>query len=156
MSNEYRLSWKVERGYYNLGPPFDWLPDGECDFWEVLKKEHDRSLYAEIPRTEAAWARLMGILPPVLKSKIDKDEVKARVDMRALAESYGAVFRGQGRRPVGTCPFHDDKRASFSLDMDRKLYNCFGCGEAGDCFSLVQKKENVTFVEALKILNQEY
>ena len=29
------------------------------------------------------------------------------------------------------CPFHGDEHASMSIDLDRGLYVCFGCGEKG-------------------------
>lgn len=34
------------------------------------------------------------------------------------------------------CPLHDDSKPSCSIDVDRGLYLCFGCGARGDLFSL--------------------
>ncbi len=156
MSQEYLHSWKAKRGYYELGPPFRWLSDEECDHYEGLKREHADALRKELPPSEFSWRRLFGLVDTRQQVKLDKDEVRERVDMRDLAESYGAKMRGSGKRPIGSCPLHEDRLASFSLDLDRKLFNCFaGCG-GGDCFTLVMRKESVTFYEAVKILNQRY
>ena len=50
--------------------------------------------------------------------------------------------------------WHDDKNPSLSVDRDKGLYNCFGCGESGDIFSLVEKMKDLSFAQALKYLKQ--
>lgn len=39
------------------------------------------------------------------------------------------------------CPFHQDGSPSMSIDLDRGLWVCFGCGERGSIFSLAHKLE---------------
>jgi CHC2-type zinc finger protein len=41
-----------------------------------------------------------------------------------------APLRGR-RRGLTRCPFHDDHRASLSVDLDRGVFNCFACGARG-------------------------
>jgi hypothetical protein len=41
-----------------------------------------------------------------------------------------APLRGRARGLV-RCVFHDDPSASLSLDVDRGLFHCFGCGVGG-------------------------
>ncbi len=155
MSHEYRPIWKAERGYFDLQKA-EWLSDEECDRIENLKREHRTSLSLSLPRTEDAWRRAFGLIPEEPKRKIDKDEVRERVDMLDLVTKNGAKMRSFGRRASGTCPFHEDRLSSFSVDLDRKLWNCFaGCG-GGDCFSFVMRLEECTFYESVKILNSEY
>lgn len=36
------------------------------------------------------------------------------------------------------------------------LYHCFSCGASGDVINLVQEKENLNFIEAIKLLNSKY
>ena len=55
----------------------------------------------------------------------------------------------------GLCPFHGEKTASFSVHAVRQFYHCFGCNESGDVFSFVQKIENVSFPEAVKLVAQK-
>lgn len=36
------------------------------------------------------------------------------------------------------------------------VYHCFSCGASGDVINLVQEKENLNFIEAIKLLNSKY
>ena len=58
----------------------------------------------------------------------------------------------RGRNFFGICPFHDEKSPSFSVDPDRQIYHCFGCGVGGNAFKFIQEIDRVTFVEAIKFL----
>jgi len=82
-------------------------------------------------------------------------EIKRRIDP---AEYIGRSVKLQkaGRNLRGLCPFHTEKTPSFYVFTDRGSWRCFGsCGEGGDIFSFVQKRENVDFREALRILAEE-
>ena len=41
-----------------------------------------------------------------------------------------SLLRGR-RAGLVRCPFHEDRRPSFSVDLDRALFNCFSCGRQG-------------------------
>lgn len=41
-----------------------------------------------------------------------------------------APLRGR-RRGVVRCRFHEDRTASLSIDLDRGIFHCFGCGVGG-------------------------
>ena len=58
----------------------------------------------------------------------------------------------KGRNFFGLCPFHEEKSPSFSVNPDRQIYYCFGCGVGGNIFKFVQEGDRVTFVEAVKFL----
>jgi len=52
------------------------------------------------------------------------------------------------------CPFHNDKAsASFKVYPKTNSWYCFGCGASGDGITLVMKKLEKTFKEALGVLN---
>jgi len=53
------------------------------------------------------------------------------------------------------CPFHHEKSASFHVDDRKGFYYCFGCHAKGDAISFVRETENVSFIEAVKILADE-
>jgi DNA primase len=53
------------------------------------------------------------------------------------------------------CPFHHEKTASFHVDDQKGFYYCFGCQAKGDAINFVQETENVSFIEAVKILADE-
>lgn len=48
------------------------------------------------------------------------------------------------------CPFHQEKSASFHVLDQKGIFNCFGCGEKGDVFTLAMKLEGVSFPEAVE------
>lgn len=81
----------------------------------------------------------------------NKRQILDRVDIFALASEH-VTLKQSGRRWVGLCPFHSEKTPSFTVSPERGSFKCFGCGQGGDVFSFVQLKENVSFVEAMRIL----
>lgn len=88
----------------------------------------------------AEWARI-------------KEEVRDRYRLdRAIEDFAGVNFKTSGQsRKMCCCPFHQEKTPSFSVDVDKGFFICFGngCGESGDLFSFIQKHENISFREAL-------
>src|SRR5210317_328478 len=53
------------------------------------------------------------------------------------------------------CPFHHEKTASFHVDNRKGFYYCFGCHAKGDVISFIRKTENVSFIDAVRILARE-
>jgi DNA primase len=83
------------------------------------------------------------------------EQVRQAASIVEIASQYTTLKR-RGRKWVGLCPFHSEKDASFTVDEDKQLYHCFGCGVGGDVFSLVMEKESLNFPEALKVLAEKY
>lgn len=48
------------------------------------------------------------------------------------------------------CPFHQEKSSSFHVLDQKGIFNCFGCGEKGDVFTLAMKLEGLNFPEAVE------
>ncbi|MCP4108557.1 MAG: toprim domain-containing protein, partial [Desulfobacteraceae bacterium] len=86
--------------------------------------------------------------------EFEKDEIKKSVDIVSLFTYFGVKLEPKGKNHIGNCPFHDDKTPSLSVDRDKGLYNCFGCGESGDVFTIVQKIKGVDFKESLSFLKE--
>jgi DNA primase len=80
-----------------------------------------------------------------------KEEVRARTDIVEIISGYTQLKRS-GKNWTGLCPFHADKHPSFSVSPSTQGYRCWSCGEKGDVFTFVQKKQNIDFMEALEDL----
>jgi len=82
------------------------------------------------------------------------DEVKARVDIVELISGY-VTLRKSGRNYTAICPFHSEKTPSFVVFPETQTWHCFGaCATGGDIFTFIQKRENLDFPEALRLLAQ--
>jgi len=83
------------------------------------------------------------------------ERVKDAVDMVELVGARTELRRAGGRM-VGLCPFHDERTPSFSVNVEQKLYHCFGCGEGGDAIGFVQQTEALDFPGAVEFLANRY
>lgn len=61
-------------------------------------------------------------------------------------------LRKAGRSWKGLCPFHKERTASFTVDRDKGLYHCFGCGAGGDVIHFVRQMDHLDFPEAVETL----
>ena len=81
--------------------------------------------------------------------------------VRETADIYDVVseyvnLKKRGRNFFGLCPFHDEKTPSFSINMDKQIYKCFGCGKGGGTINFIMDLERLDFVDALKFLGNKY
>lgn len=85
---------------------------------------------------------------------IKRTSVEQVVDAADIVEIVGGrtQLRRVGSRWVGRCPFHDERTPSFSVNAERKLYHCFGCGVGGDLIGFVRETEGLDFVQAVEWL----
>jgi DNA primase len=82
----------------------------------------------------------------------DADRVRDALDLREIVSEYVAL-KPAGRNVFkGLCPFHKEKTPSFTVNVDRGLFYCFGCKRGGDVFSFVMGLEGWDFGEALRRL----
>ncbi len=78
-------------------------------------------------------------------------QVKDATDIRQVVEAH-VPLKKRGRNWVGLCPFHEDTDPSFSINEDKQIFYCFGCGQGGDVFKFVMNMEGLSFYEAVKAL----
>ena len=81
--------------------------------------------------------------------------VKQQADIVRIIGDYVKLKKAGAQNFSGLCPFHGEKTPSFSVHATRQFYHCFGCGVSGDVFSFVQKIENITFPEAIRLVAQK-
>ena len=80
------------------------------------------------------------------------DEIKDRLNIVDVI-SENVKLRRSGSSYSGFCPFHDNKRTpALAVFAETGTWHCFGCGEGGDVFSYLMKREGWDFRETLEYL----
>lgn len=84
------------------------------------------------------------------------EELRDRVSLSDVAGRKVTWDRKKSNPAKGDwwapCPFHQEKTPSFHVDDRKGFYYCFGCHAKGDAISFVTELENVSFIEAVRIL----
>jgi len=83
---------------------------------------------------------------------IDFRYVKAHADFDPVLEHYGIETEGNGDEQSALCPFHDERKPSFKVNLVKNVFNCFGCGAHGNVLEFVAKMEECELREAAKKL----
>lgn len=83
------------------------------------------------------------------------ERIKAEANLVDIISDYVRLKR-TGKNWLGLCPFHDDKKPSFTVEPVRGIYKCFSCGKGGNVFTFLQEKNGWSFPESLKYLATRY
>ncbi len=86
--------------------------------------------------------------------KISEDFVlrlKNSCDIVSVFSSY-VDLKSSGKNKKCSCPFHSEKTPSMVVYEDTQSFYCFGCGVGGDIITFIEKIENLTYVDAVKLL----
>lgn len=83
------------------------------------------------------------------------DELKTRVNIVDVIGREVSLKKA-GSSYKGLCPFHSEKTPSFNVNEERQFYHCFGCGEKGDVIHFVERYYNLSFVESVEKLCEDY
>ncbi len=78
-------------------------------------------------------------------------EIQHAVDIVQIISEF-VQLKQKGRNFTGLCPFHSEKTPSFTVNPEKKLFKCFGCGEGGTVFNFIMKQEGLDFVESVKLV----
>lgn len=67
---------------------------------------------------------------------IDFKELRAKLSFEQVLEHYKVEVKAKGKQHHGFCPLpnHDGKKnsPSFSANLEKKIFQCFGCGAKGN------------------------
>ncbi len=78
------------------------------------------------------------------------DDILKQIDIVEIVSHYTKLQK-RGRNYTCLCPFHDDKKlGNFYVSQEKQFFKCFSCGTSGNAINFVQKRENITYIEALK------
>ncbi len=81
--------------------------------------------------------------------------LKEQADIVRIVGEYVKLRKSGAQNFQGLCPFHQEKTPSFSVHATRQFFHCFGCGTSGDVFAFVQKIENISFPEAVRLIAEK-
>jgi DNA primase len=81
-------------------------------------------------------------------------EIKSKLPVADVVGETVALKRA-GSAFKGLCPFHAEKTPSFIVSPERETWHCFGCGEGGDIFTFLMKRDALDFREALTRLAEK-
>ncbi|MCX5872776.1 MAG: DNA primase [Deltaproteobacteria bacterium] len=82
-------------------------------------------------------------------------EIAAAADIVQVISNY-VELKKAGKDYRGVCPFHGDKDPSLYVSPQKSIFHCFGCAVGGSVFNFIMRIENLSFVEAAKLLAQRY
>ena len=76
-------------------------------------------------------------------------------DIYEIVSEY-VQLKKRGHNFFGLCPFHDEKTPSFSINQQRQIYKCFGCGAGGGTINFIMEIERLEFIDAIQYLADRY
>src|SRR5438046_1262987 len=81
--------------------------------------------------------------------------IKARISIVQVVNDYTTLKRA-GAYWKGTCPFHHERTASFTVTPHKEIFYCFGCHAGGDVIAFIARAENCSQIEAARHIAQTY
>jgi DNA primase len=79
------------------------------------------------------------------------EEIRQRASIVEVLSEY-VPLKKVGGNYKGLCPFHPEKTPSFTVNPQKGIFHCFGCGVGGNVFSFLMKHKQYTFPEAVELL----
>ena len=88
-------------------------------------------------------------MPPIPQEIIE--QIAAAND---IVEVIGGYFplRRMGGTLKALCPFHQERTPSFTVNPQRQIFKCFGCGAGGSVFRFVMDYEHLDFPATVRKL----
>src|SRR5690554_3533872 len=80
---------------------------------------------------------------------------QAQSQITEIVSDYVNLKR-RGVNYIGKCPFHNEKTPSFIVSPSKGIFKCFGCGKGGNAVNFLMEHEQISFVEAIKILGKKF
>ncbi|AOQ26970.1 DNA primase [Streptomyces phage Rana] len=77
------------------------------------------------------------------KQNFESDDTKPTLESTLL--HYGVDLHSERRTGMTHCPLHEDNTPSLSYNLDKELWRCHSCGQGGDSYTMIMKKEGTDF-----------
>ncbi len=77
------------------------------------------------------------------------EPLKESIQIMEVLERYLDFYK-IGANFKASCPFHEERSASFIVSPEKNIFKCFGCGVSGDALKFLQEYKKLTFIEAVE------
>ncbi|WRD51738.1 DNA primase [Helicobacter pylori] len=77
------------------------------------------------------------------------EPLKERIQIMEVLERYLDFYK-IGANFKASCPFHEERSASFIVSPEKNIFKCFGCGVSGDALKFLQEYKKMSFIEAVE------
>ncbi len=82
-------------------------------------------------------------------------EIRERANILQVVADFVSL-RKAGKNYLGLCPFHGERTPSFTVNEEKGIFHCFGCGAGGNVFHFLMRVNSLSFPEAVKELAKRY
>lgn len=81
--------------------------------------------------------------------------IKERISIVDVVREY-VTLKPAGVYLKGSCPFHSERTASFTVSPHKEIFYCFGCHATGDVIGFIAQMEHCSQLEAAKLLADRF
>ena len=82
-------------------------------------------------------------------------QIRDRASIVEVISDY-LTLKKTGRNHLGLCPFHSEKTPSFTVNEEKGIFHCFGCGAGGSVFHFLMQYDQLSFPEAVERVGKRY
>src|SRR5260370_28633201 len=119
------------------------------DFLQLLEKAQPVPTELRIENFRSLLATPS--IDPVNGNRLER--IKKEVPIAQVVAHY-VHLRMSGENLVGICPFHEDHIPSLAVYPRTGRFHCYGCQKHGDVINFMREIENLSFGQALDVLEQ--
>ncbi len=83
------------------------------------------------------------------------NEIRQRASMIEVVSDFVSLKK-TGKNHLGLCPFHSERTPSFTVNEEKGIFHCFGCGAGGNVFNFLMRASQMSFPEAVRAMAKRY
>ena len=83
------------------------------------------------------------------------NEIREKASIVEVISDFVSLKKS-GKNFLGLCPFHSERTPSFTVNEEKGIFHCFGCGAGGNIFNFLMRASQLSFPEAVKALAKKY
>ncbi len=97
------------------------------------------------------------VIDMVSHNQVDNDIIASIQSSNDIVDVVGEYvqLKKQGRNYFGLCPFHSENTPSFSVNQEKQIFHCFGCGKGGNVFTFMMEIEGYSFPQSVQHLAEK-